>query len=97
MSLKGSRKPEHKRINIMRTFKMSRLMLEQIRAICDENTISFSQFLRDAITQSISRYNYKIFHTPTKQDPTTKRQLLTSWHAENNVCIRRHHNSLMVE
>ena len=57
MSLPGRHKPIHKRIEIVRSFKMTRLMLEQIRAACDENDISFSQFMREAINQSLSRYN----------------------------------------
>ena len=57
MSLPGRYKPIHKRIDIVRSFKMTRLMLEQIRVACDENDICFSHFLREAITQSLSRYN----------------------------------------
>ena len=48
MSLPGRHKPIHKRIEIVRSFKMTRLMLEQIRAACDENDISFSQFIRES-------------------------------------------------
>jgi DNA-binding transcriptional MerR regulator len=57
MSHKGRHKPLHRRIEIIRSFKMTRLMLEQIRAACDENDISFSQLMREAINQSLSRYN----------------------------------------
>jgi hypothetical protein len=57
MSLPGRYKPIHKRIEIVRSFKMTRLMLEQIRAACDENNICFSHFMREAINQSLSRYN----------------------------------------
>ena len=48
MSLPGRHKPIHKRIEIVRSFKMTRLMLEQIRVACDENDISFSHFMREA-------------------------------------------------
>ena len=57
MSLPGRHKPIHKRIEIVRSFKMTRLMLEQIIAACDENNICFSHFLREAINKSLSRYN----------------------------------------
>jgi DNA-binding transcriptional MerR regulator len=57
MSLKGRHKPLHRRIEIIRSFKMTRLMLEQIRVACDENGISFSQFIREAVNQSLSWYN----------------------------------------
>jgi DNA-binding transcriptional MerR regulator len=57
MSHKGRHKPLHRRIEIIRSFKMTRLMLEQIRAACDENDISFSKLMREAINQSLSRYN----------------------------------------
>jgi DNA-binding transcriptional MerR regulator len=75
MSLPGRHKPLHRRIEIIRSFKMTRLMLEQIRAACDENDISFSHFLREAITQSLSRYNRQITtpHRQTKQCNTSLR------------------------
>jgi hypothetical protein len=58
MSLPGRHKPIHKPIEIVRSFKMTRLMLEQIIAACDENNICFSHFLREAINQSLSsRYS----------------------------------------
>ena len=57
MSLPGRHKPLHRRIEIIRSFKMTRLMLEQIRVACDENDIPFSQFIREAINKSLSRYN----------------------------------------
>ena len=44
MSLPGRHKPLHRRIEIVRSFKMTRLMLKQIRAACDENDISFLSF-----------------------------------------------------
>lgn len=59
MSLTGRHKPIHKRIEIIRSFKMTRLMLEQITAACDENNICFSHFLREAINKSLSRYNQR--------------------------------------
>jgi hypothetical protein len=59
MSLPGRHKPIYKRIEIVRSFKMTRLMLEQITATCDENDISFSHFLREAINQALSRYNQR--------------------------------------
>jgi hypothetical protein len=57
MSLPGRHKPIHKRIEIVRSFKMTRLMLEQIIAACDENNICFSHFLREAFNESLSRYS----------------------------------------
>jgi hypothetical protein len=59
MSPKGRHKPLHRRIEIIRSFKMTRLMLEQIRAACDENDISFSQLMREAVNQSLSRCNQR--------------------------------------
>ena len=75
MSLKGRHKPIHKRIEIVRSFKMTRLMLEQIRAACDENDICFSHFMREAINQSLSRYNQQITtpHRQTKHCSTSLR------------------------
>ena len=57
MSQKGRHKPIHRRIEIIRSFKITRLMLEQITAACDENNICFSHFLREAINKSLLRYN----------------------------------------
>jgi DNA-binding transcriptional MerR regulator len=74
MSPKGRHKPIHKRIEIIRSFKMTRLMLEQIRAACDENDISFSQFMREAVNQSLSWYNQQKTSYKTQQkvlDPST--------------------------
>jgi DNA-binding transcriptional MerR regulator len=74
MSQKGRHKPLHRRIEIIRSFKMTRLMLEQIRAACDENDISFSQFIREGINQSLSRYNQQKNSYKTQQkvlDPST--------------------------
>ena len=67
MSLPGRHKPIHKRIEIVRSFKMTRLMLEQITAACDENNICFSHFLREAINQSLSRYNQQKSYYKTQQ------------------------------
>ena len=67
MSPKGRHKPIHKRIEIVRSFKMTRLMLEQITATCDGNNICFSHFLREAITQSLSRYNQQKSSNKTQQ------------------------------
>jgi hypothetical protein len=74
MSLPGRHKPIHKRIEIVRSFKMTRLMLEQIRAACDENNISFSQFMREAVNQSLSWYNQQKKSYKAQQkvlDPST--------------------------
>ena len=75
MSHKGRHKPLHRRIEIIRSFKMTRLMLEQISAACDENDISFSQFMREAVNQSLSRYNQRITtpHRQTKHCNTSLR------------------------
>ena len=67
MSLPGRYKPIHKRIEIVRSFKMTRLMLKQIRAACDENNICFSHFMREAINQSLSWYNQQKRSYKTQQ------------------------------
>ena len=53
---KGVFKPHHKRINLIRTFKLTGLMLDQIHKTCDAHDLSFSQFVRDAIKDSLARY-----------------------------------------
>jgi DNA-binding transcriptional MerR regulator len=67
MSHKGRHKPLHRRIEIIRSFKMTRLMLEQIRVACDENDLSFSQFIREAVNQSLSWYNQQKTSYKTQQ------------------------------
>jgi ribosomal protein L20 len=59
MSVKGYRKPDHKRTDIVRTFKMNRLMVERIHAACDENHLSFSHFMREAVNNYLFRYNHQ--------------------------------------
>ena len=54
---KGVFKPHHKRIDLIRTFKLNGLMLDQIHKTCDATELSFSQFVRDAIKESLARYN----------------------------------------
>ena len=54
---KGVFKPPHKRINVLRYLKLTQSMLDLIHETCDEHDLSFSQFVRDAIDDSLVRYN----------------------------------------
>jgi hypothetical protein len=77
MSLPGRHKPIHKRIEIVRSFKMTRLMLEQIIAACDENNICFSHFMREAINQSLSWYNHQKIPTRLNRKFLTRQRQLS--------------------
>jgi hypothetical protein len=52
---KGVFRAAQKRINLTRTVKISRLLVDLVQQNCDNNDMSFSQFLRNGFTESLTR------------------------------------------